>query len=238
MSARARRSEVEGISATELAGDAPIVVLAPHPDDESLGCGNLLSAAFAHRGACVICMTDGSGSHPRSIAWPPRRLASKRRSELRDAVQRLGGAASDVVWLGHPDGGLGALPSLPIARRIADICRDAGAHRLFAPSPVDQHADHKATAAIAREVCEMLPALHLYYFPVWSRWSEPDFQRLHSSWRMWRVSLPENPGAKAQAIAAHASQLGQVVEDDVEGFRLAPEFVEMFTNNEELFFEV
>ncbi len=64
MSAAARLIEAPGIAA----GAAPIVVLAPHPDDESLGCGALLAAAFAGKGARVVCLTDGSGSHPGSRA--------------------------------------------------------------------------------------------------------------------------------------------------------------------------
>ncbi len=104
MTAAARPTSPDCFAAEELAGDAPVVVRAPHPDDESLGCGALLAAAFQKTGARPICLTDGSGSHPGSAAWPPSRLAQKRQEEMRKAVRCLDGCDEDVTWLGHPDG--------------------------------------------------------------------------------------------------------------------------------------
>ena len=89
--------------ADALSGREKIVVLAPHPDDETLGCGGLLARAFAGAGAHVVCVTDGSASHPASREWPPVRLAEMRRGELIEAIEILGGGAADLTWLGHPD---------------------------------------------------------------------------------------------------------------------------------------
>lgn len=72
-----------------------VLVLAPHPDDESLGCEALLAHAFARPTANfrahVVCLTDGAASHPGSEAVSPSRLAAIRRLELRAAIIRLGG---------------------------------------------------------------------------------------------------------------------------------------------------
>jgi LmbE family N-acetylglucosaminyl deacetylase len=45
----------------------PFIVIAPHPDDESLACGGLIAEACrqAIRGKVVI-VSDGAGSHPNS----------------------------------------------------------------------------------------------------------------------------------------------------------------------------
>lgn len=49
-----------------------VTVLAPHPDDESLGCGGALAAAVeSGQDVTVVALTDGSGSHPKSKEFPP-----------------------------------------------------------------------------------------------------------------------------------------------------------------------
>lgn len=225
------------LCASDLAGTRSIVVLAPHPDDETLGCGALLATAFARCGAHVICMTDGSESHPGSALWPPVRLAGLRRQEFSEAVRRLGGSERDLTWLGCPDSALGACDPESIAERIAAICRRVGAERLFSASPLDHHADHKATAAIARRVVALCPFLRLFFYPVWSRWDDPEFQAKHGAWRMLRLDTVTHRAKKADAMKAHRSQLGRVV-SDVAGFCLDPEMVRRFSEEDELYFEV
>lgn len=238
MNVPACQTQGHALLAGELAGDAPIVVLTPHPDDESLGCGALLAAAFAQNGARVICLTDGSRSHPRSTAWPSHRLAQKRQEELSEAVRRLGGEDQDITWLGYPDGQLAAQDAQVIAVRIGRICQGLNAQRLFSTSPLDEHADHKAAAQIARRVCHLCPSLELFYYPVWSRYADPSFRSANHGCRILSVTTEAHRAAKARAIDAHASQLGRTVEDDPEGFSLDPAMVRLFTMQDEIYFKV
>ena len=73
-----RGPEAVAASVAQLTGGAPALVLAPHPDDESLGCGALLAASFAGPGAHVICLTDGGASHLGSPTWPREALSALR----------------------------------------------------------------------------------------------------------------------------------------------------------------
>lgn len=215
----------------------PILVLAPHPDDECLGCGALLAACFETVGAHVVCVTDGRLSHPKSVQWPGSRLAACRELELIDAVETLGGCSGDVTFLRYPDCGA------PQERReqrsaaieIAGLCRKLGAGALFATSEKDQHKDHQAVAAIAREVCAVEPGLRLFHYSIWGRWQagvEPcEFSELRFKTGPWRRR-------KAAAIAAHRSQLGQVVQDDPGGFVMPDGFAAFFTDADEAFVEV
>ena len=84
----------------------PTLVVAPHPDDESIGCGGLI-ALLCERGVpvSVILLSDGSGSHPNSRRFAAAARCALRLAEMRQALERLG-VAAPLIALGWPDGAL------------------------------------------------------------------------------------------------------------------------------------
>ena len=90
-----------------------ILVVAPHPDDETLGCGGLISL-LAQNGAAfyIVFVTDGSASHRNSTAWPTARLAAQREQEARNALVCLGIAHAPALFLRLPDANMPA-PGAP-----------------------------------------------------------------------------------------------------------------------------
>jgi LmbE family N-acetylglucosaminyl deacetylase len=86
-----------------------VLVVAPHPDDESLGCGGLI-ATLAWKGAAFrfVFVTDGGASHRHSQSWPRPRLAARREAEATEALRRLGVGAETRLFLGLADA---AMPS-------------------------------------------------------------------------------------------------------------------------------
>ena len=215
---------------------APLLVLAPHPDDESLGCGLVLAERW-RRGlaAHVACLTDGGASHPGSRAWPRARLAALRRRELREAIALLGGApARDLTCLGHPDAALASRGAALDAALLALVDR-LGAEMLLAPSHEDPHCDHVAAAEAAGRLAARRPRLRLWHYPVWSRWSEWEAGRDVAG---HRLDLPARRAAKRAAIAAHRSQMGLVVTDDPGGFAMPEGFAARFAAEGEVFVRV
>ncbi len=95
-----------------------VLVVAPHPDDESLGTGGLIHEA-ARRGAevRVAYLTSGDGFPLAAAAhfrrWPDqkvlRRLAEVRRGEAVRALRHLGVGEEAAIFLGYPDRGLAPL---------------------------------------------------------------------------------------------------------------------------------
>ena len=221
-----------------LTGWAPIMVLAPHPDDESLGCGALLHHAFRNHGARVVCLTDGSGSHPGSQAWPPERLAAVRQAELHAAVAELGGTKDDVDFRGYRDGWLGACDRDALAAALVADCAARTIRRVFAPSAEDHHEDHRSAADIAQRMARLSPDLQVFAYPVWSRWDDPAFDRKLPDKQP--VFLPVGPAraTKLAAIEAHASQRGRLIDDDPDGFAMPDAFVTAFVDGPEIFWKV
>jgi len=222
----------------EFEGREKLVVLAPHPDDESLGCGALLARAFAGAGAHVICLTDGSASHPGSRQWTPERLARQRRAEMVAAISCLGGTPRDLTWLGMADSLLYQADATEVAARLEQLIEDHGTRHVFVPAAEDHHEDHQAAARFAGALRSRRPEWSFYSYPVWCRWDDPEFPQTVACHAP--VSVP--PGGlrdrKRAAIHAHRSQTGHIVTDDPSGFTLPPGFMEKFVTEDEIFWRM
>ena len=196
------------VSVETLLGGRPLAVLAPHPDDETLGCGALLFDAAARGSRCqVICVTDGSRSHPSSRRWPALRLAGERQSELRRAMAILAPRAR-IDWLGHAD--CAAPSDAANARRISDLLPDRAL--VLASWAGDPHVDHENVARLARHVAAHRPDIALAFYPIWGRFGDRP-----APVRLIRASAAAR-AAKARALACHRTQMSALIDDDAGGF--------------------
>jgi len=204
------------------------LVLAPHPDDESLGCGGLIAQACRRgRPPVVAILTDGAGSHPRSRAYPRPRLAALRAGEVRAAAACLDLPPEHLVMLGAPDGGAphSGPAAAALAARLAALAE--GCDAILTSWRHDPHSDHAAAWRIASMAARLTGAC-LWEYPVWG-WTLPPETRLSpTAWTGWRFDIEGCLPAKRRAIAAHRSQHGLVVTDDPEGFTLPPAFLALF----------
>lgn len=219
------------------------VVVGPHPDDESLGCGGLL-ALLADYGnpAHVIVMTDGSRSHPDSPSYPAARLAALREQEVLDALAALGLPARAARFLRYPDGGLPAPGTLAFdetARQLHEMLVALATDTLLVPWRRDPHCDHEATWGLLREATVALESRPRWLeYPVWA-WTqaESEVAPRTDEGHAWRLDIFPVLARKEQAIARHRSQTGALIHDDPGGFVLVPEMLAHFVRPWELFIE-
>lgn len=217
------------------------LVLAPHPDDEALGCGGLIFRKRA-RGAVVrvAYLTDGSASHPGHPTLTTAALARQRQDEARRAASILGLGSDALHFLGAPDGTLARLDppaAEALAARIARLLEEIRPDEIFLPCRRDGSSEHEAAFLLVARARELAAnEARLFEFPVWAWWAPQRLIRpLRCSRRIWRLDLQEGKTAKAEAIAAHVSQL-QPVPPDQQAV-LSPEFAAAFVSPEEFFFE-
>ena len=219
-----------------LGGTDPLV-LAPHADDESLGCGGLLAAcAQAGRRAAVLVLTDGAGSHPNSAAYPPERLRAVREAEAREAVRLLGLPADRIAFLGLRDTAAPTHgPDFEAAvDAVIGALRGFGTATLLSPWRHDPHCDHLAAHLIAAEAAGRAGAAHLAY-PVWGWTLAPDTKLDGPLPEGWRLDIAAFGPVKQRAVQAHRSQYGALITDDPAGFRLPGSLLRHFETPTETF---
>lgn len=157
-----------------------VLVLSPHPDDESIGCGGTL-VQLAARGSRIEVMFMTAGT-------------AQREQEARAAARLLG--LRDVRFLGGQDGGLNVQTGLvePFMQLIAWNNYQV----IFCPWPRDKHLDHQATFAILRDAVNQstLTDAELWFYEVWSPLSP---NRI--------VDIGPALATKMAAIACHRSQM-------------------------------
>ena len=225
---------------TERLGNGGLVVVAPHPDDESLGCGGLIAEACAeNRPVRVVIVSDGAGSHPASRSYPEQRLTNLRETEAKEAAGELGlDPLRDLVFLRLPD------RHVPSTGPAADNATDAivgcvtavDARALFVSWRHDPHGDHQAAYRIARGVQQRIPHIRLYEYSVWGSALSPATP-IEQAFGGFRIRIDRHQIKKRRAIAAHRSQTTDLIDDDPSGFRLSASDLARFEGPYEVFFE-
>ena len=186
-----------------------LLVIAPHPDDETIGCGGLIRDTLARGGrVAVLIVTDGAASHRHSASHPPATLAARRRRETRAAVMALGLDAGGLRMLALPDGGLDTLSRAGTASLARTFARYRSVDLVALPDPGDAHPDHRHTATAA------LAAFRNRRCLTYAVWPSPRTARA-------RFALPIGRylGHKARALSRHRTQLGAIT-DDPSGFTI------------------
>ncbi len=132
----------------------PALVVAPHPDDETLGVGGIIAMHRARGDRVdVLLLTNGSSGDPGR--------GDTRLKEFQRAVSVLG--VSGWEHVGLPDGGLESAADLDsvISSRIETLKPAV----LYCPSPFDQHADNATTGkacSVAARLFAEPPVLAFY----------------------------------------------------------------------------
>lgn len=237
-------TQLQLLPATAVAEFGSTLVVAPHPDDESLGCGGAIALlkqlSYTVR---VLVVSDGTLSHPNSRAFPTPALAALRQQEALTALSILGVEAADVTFLRLKDGSvpINTTPGFDTAiALVRDYLISFTPATILLPWRRDPHADHRASWEL---VCTAIADLHisprLLEYPIWDwdpnqRGDALDADAITA----WRLDISTVLQQKLQAITAHRSQITDLIDDDPQGFRLTPEMLAHFAHPWELYLEV
>ena len=221
----------------------PTLIVAPHQDDESLGCGGLIALLRRFElPVTVLFVSDGTGSHPRSRAYPPARLRDTREAEALAALKLLGVAPAAAHFLRFRDTAVPTEGSTDFATAVARagaIVARAEPATIALPWRRDPHCDHRAAWQIIRAALAGRTAgPRLLEYPIWV-WELAGAGDLPLAGEVdgWRLDISPVLARKRDAIAAHRSQLGALIDDDPDGFCLLPHVLEHFSQPWELYLQ-
>ena len=228
----AERPEWEHVKQAELDDFDRVVVVAAHPDDETLGAGGLIATASAGSiDVHLFLCTAGERSHPGSTTHLPEDLAAVRQAEVRSALGELAPRAA-VTLLEVPDGQLRdheqALVDLLV--RLVD---DGRRTLVVAPWREDGHPDHDAAGRAAATAAQRTGAT-LWEYPIWWwHWAEPEA----APWgNLRQLDLTEDARARrGRALAHHRSQTEPLSDAPGDEALLRPDFLRHFSGPSERF---
>lgn len=208
------------IAVAEIAVGKALIV-APHPDDETLGCGGAI--ALLRSIGCdvrVLIISDGTLFHPNSTKYPRLALLKLRESETISALAILGGEATAIKFLRLQDGS--------VAKQNADISSYLAQIRLqivFLPLRYDPHPDHRASfQLVSKALTSLNMTPRLLEYPLWD-WDDQSTNWDNKKLISWRLDISSVVELKQQAIASYRSQITNLIDDDPQGFRLTPEML-------------
>ncbi|WP_458068889.1 PIG-L deacetylase family protein [Rhodanobacter sp. BL-MT-08] len=190
-----------------------LLVIAPHPDDETIANGALIQRVRAAGGEVKLVLLTAGENNPWPQRWLERRLwidaadrqrwGRRRRIELGQALQQLDVPLAALQTLDWPDMGVTDVVLGSPARAVEEL---AAAMRAFCPDIVampsidDRHPDHGSAYVLTRLALASLPdaPLQLAYL-------------IHGHSAHEHVvdmsGTPEQSATKLQALNAHRSQM-------------------------------
>ena len=174
------------------------LVIAPHPDDETLGAGGLVATL---RDRCIsvniAAVTDGENAYGNDV-----QLGTLRCEEQENALQLLGVERDAISRFRLPDSNISGYEEALI--ELITPLASENTH-VLAPWVADFHPDHEACGRAARRVTNLTGAQLTYYlFWTWHRGTPSLLDNVN----LVRFPLDEKARiAKAAALQCHRSQL-------------------------------
>jgi LmbE family N-acetylglucosaminyl deacetylase len=213
-----------GVDITEHVDQASghLLVVAPHPDDETIGCGVLMARRRRQgRPVTVVVVSDGGTSH-RSPQLSPAALGEIRREESASACALLG--VTDVRFLGFDEHDL-RRERAGLVASLAGLVSELRPREVLVPSGRDWHPEHRTVHDRALEACRRagfdgtIREYPVWYWndgpsglppmaPPWARVSALfRFRRLVAATpRAWTVSTAGYEDLKRSAFAEYRTQ--------------------------------
>lgn len=150
--------------------DKKILVLAPHPDDETFGCGGLIASKIK-QGSEVYILFFTRGERSLSFV-DDKEVKEKRTESAYMAAKILGIDEKNISWLDCPDGSIprkGQVEFDKMKKEVEQIIDENEIAEIFAPHFMEGWSDHLAAYKAATDIAKRYDGqVTLYLYWVWA----------------------------------------------------------------------
>lgn len=187
-----------------------ILVLSPHPDDETLGAAGFITASVnAKANVWVALVTDGNKHGKEQVRY----------AEFDRVMGLLGVPTPNRIFLGYPDGGLESVNQTDLQTRFQTIIDQAHPTIVLVPHSHDSHPDHRATGKAADALLKGSSIrvyhylVHYPHFPFPQKFVPDNYLlpplRLISTQEQWYRQMlgTQTSDQKLEALLQYKSQL-------------------------------
>jgi LmbE family N-acetylglucosaminyl deacetylase len=204
-----------------------VLVIAPHPDDEIIGCGGsmLWHSRLKHEITCCY-LTDGSKGYSENTG--SEGLTEVRRKEAEAVIGNL--KSANALFWGVPD--LELTKTDFLVSKMKELLRRKMPSIIFAPSPWEKHPDHHAAFEIITEAAcylaeeENLAQIYICFYSVWDDsitnsyiditdcWTEKEgLLKLYKSQEHYRILELSESAGKLASLRNHLQDLNIYAEN-------------------------
>jgi N-acetylglucosamine malate deacetylase 1 len=190
---------------------AVVMVFAPHPDDDVIGCGGSIANHVKNGDeVSIVFMTSGEAG---SLRYSPEELALVREAEAQSAAAVLG--VKEVTFLGNPDGFLEY--NQENLEWITTALRSTRPDLVYTPHSQDNVPDHQATYRLVVESCRRAAG------PWFGKCGTDPWQvKTILGYEVWtpleivahQQDITDYIGTKLEALRIHKTQLEQIPYDE------------------------
>lgn len=216
------------------------LIVAPHPDDESLGGGGAIALLRKYDlEVSILVVSDGTLSHPNSIKFSKEKLRELRENEITEAAEILGVKKENITFFRYPDRSVpdeNSANFYQAIRRVKIFLDAEKPQTIFVPWRRDPHPDHRAAFQLINAAKNKNQKIIEY--PIWLyELAESADAPLEREVEIFRLDISSVVETKQRAIHAHRSQTTDLIDDDADGFRLSLEVLQNFYAPFEIYFK-
>lgn len=159
-----------------------IVIIAPHPDDEVIGCAGLIQRCLDNgQSVNVVILTGGGKSHGKCCTLDENIIIENRRNLSRKAMEVLGLPLNNLHFLNYTDGAI-AFEDLE-TNKLKLLINELQPNLIFIPHKGDSWSDHIEAGNIVRKLITNKNEIRLYEYCVWFWY----YHVRHIDWKQARL---------------------------------------------------